>query len=254
MWNFVKTEINKQNRNNVPPLNIEGSPANGYQELACIFNDYFLNITNLTQIGNLKDDSPVTENLNAVYNRPFGQIELTPVTAQEIKNIITSLKWTTSSGYDEVPPRLLKLSLLFVISPITYLCNKSLTSGIFPSWLKYSQVTPILKKGNKFELPNYRLISLLTSFSKIFEKIIYKKLANHASAHNILSKAQYGFRTNMSTDNAIYQLMNNILKVLDNNQPVGEIFCDLYKSFDCVDHETFLINLNIMVSEEQLIN
>jgi hypothetical protein len=60
MWNFVKTEINKQNRNTGPPLNIGGSPANGYQELACIFNDYFINITNLTQICNLKDDSPVT--------------------------------------------------------------------------------------------------------------------------------------------------------------------------------------------------
>jgi hypothetical protein len=162
------------------------------------------------------------------------------VTAQEIKDIITSLKWTTSSRYDEVPPRLVKLSLLFIISPINYLCNKSLTSGIFPSWLKYSQVTPILKKGNKFELSNYRPISLLTSFTKIFEKIIYKRLANHASAHNILSKAQNGFRTNRSTDNAIYQLTNNILKALDYKQPVGGIFCDLSKAFDCVDHETLL--------------
>jgi hypothetical protein len=107
MWNFVKTEINEQNLNNVPPLNIEWSPANGYQELACVFNDYFINITNLTQIGNRKDDSPVTENLNTVYGRSFGQIELTPVTAQEIKNIIRSLKWTTSSGYVEIPLRLL---------------------------------------------------------------------------------------------------------------------------------------------------
>ena len=124
---------------------------------------------------------------------------------------------------------LLKLSLLYIISPLIYLCNKSLTSGIFPSWLKYSQVTPILKKGNKFELSNYRPVSLLTSFSKIFEKVIYKRLVNHASTHNILSKAQYGLRTNMSTDNVIYQLMNNILKALDNKQLVGGMFCDLSK-------------------------
>jgi hypothetical protein len=96
MWNFVKAEINKQNRNNVPPSNIEGSTANDYQELACVFNEYFINVTNLTQIGNLKDDSSTAENLNTVYNRPLGQIDLTPVTAQEIKNIIRSLKWTTS--------------------------------------------------------------------------------------------------------------------------------------------------------------
>jgi hypothetical protein len=123
------------------------------------------------------------------------------------------------------------------------LCNKHLTSGIFPSWLKYSQVTPIFKKGNKFELSNYRPISLLISFSKIFEKVIYKRLINHASTHNILYKAQYGCRTNMSTDNAIYQLMNNILKAIDNKQLVGGMFCDLSKAFYCVDHETLLSKL-----------
>ena len=188
MWNFVKAEINKQNRNNVPPLNIEGSPANDYQELACVFNEYFINITNPTQTGNLKDDSSAAENLNIVFNRPLGQIDLTPVTTQEIKNIIRSLKWKTSSGYDEIPPKLLKLSLPYITSPLTYLCNKSLTSGIFPSWLKHSQVTPLLKKGSKSELSNYRHISLLTSFSKIFEKVIYKRLVNHASVYNILCK------------------------------------------------------------------
>jgi len=100
-----------------------------------------------------------------------------------------------------------------------------------------------IQKGNKFELSNYRPISLLTSFSKIFEKVIYKRLVNHVSALNILSKAQYGFRTNMSTDNAIYQLTNNILKALDNKQLVGGMFCDLSKAFDCVNHETLLSKL-----------
>jgi hypothetical protein len=82
MRNFVKVEINKPNRNNVPPLNIEVSPANDYQELVCVFNEHFINVSNLTQTGNLKDDSSAAENLNTIYNRPLGQIHLTPVTAQ----------------------------------------------------------------------------------------------------------------------------------------------------------------------------
>ena len=72
MWNYVKAEINKQNRNNVPPLNTEGSPAIDYQELAGIFNEYFINITNPAQTGNLEDDSSTAENLNIVCNRPIG--------------------------------------------------------------------------------------------------------------------------------------------------------------------------------------
>jgi len=67
MWNFVKVEINKQNRNNALPLNNEGSPANDYQELAPVFNDYFINVTNQTQTGNLKDDSSAVKNLNTVF-------------------------------------------------------------------------------------------------------------------------------------------------------------------------------------------
>jgi len=133
MWNFVKTEINKQNCNNISPLNIEGSPANNHHELACIFNEYFINITNPTLTGNLNDNSSITENLNLVFNRPFEQINLTPITAQEIKKIIRSLKWKTSSGYAEIPPKLLKVSLPYIISPLIYLCNKPLTSGRFPS-------------------------------------------------------------------------------------------------------------------------
>ena len=134
---------------------MEGSSATHSQELDCIFNEYFINSTNLIQTGNLKDNSSATENLNIVYNRSFAQIELTPVTAHEIKNIIKSLKWKNSSGHDEGLPWLLKLSLPYITSPLTYLCNKSFTSGIFPTWLKYSQIAPVFKNGNKFELINY---------------------------------------------------------------------------------------------------
>jgi hypothetical protein len=52
-------------------------------------------------------------------------------------------------------------------------------SGIFPAWLKYAQIVPVFKKGDKEQPTNYRPISLLTSFSKIFEKVIYKRLDNH---------------------------------------------------------------------------
>jgi hypothetical protein len=115
-----------------------------------------------------------------------------------------------------------------------------MSSGIFLTWLKYSQVSPIFKKGVKGKLTNYRPISLLTSFSKKFKNIIYKRLDNHVISNNILAKVQYGFRNNTSTEKAIYQLVNNILKALDNKYLVGGIFCDLTKALDCVDHDILL--------------
>jgi len=80
----------------------------------------------------------------------------------------------------------------------------------------------------------------LTAFSKIVEKVIYKRLDNHITTNNILAKEQYGCRNNASTEKAIYQLTDNILKALDNKYMVGGICCDLTKAFDCVDHDILL--------------
>ena len=124
----------------------------------------------------------------------------------------------------------------YIISSLIYICNKLLLKGIFPTRLKFSQIIPILKKGKKSEISNYRPISLLTSFSKIFEKIIFNRLHNHVNTNNILAQEQYGFRTNSSTEIASYNIINNILGALNNKFTVGGIFRDLTKAFDCVNH------------------
>jgi Notch-like protein len=175
MWNLVTSETNKQGNNNELPLNIEGKTVTDFHELANIFNDYFINDTHSIQVENFDNTPSAVDNLNSARTKSFPRIHLTPVTANEIKNIIKSLKMKNSYGYDEPPPRILKMSLPYITSPLIYLCNKTMSSGIFPTWLKFSQVAPIFKKGDKDKLTNYRPISLLTLFSKIFENVIYKR-------------------------------------------------------------------------------
>jgi hypothetical protein len=76
--------------------------------------------------------------------------------------------------------------------------------GIFPTHLKYSTVKPLFKKGDINNMANYRPISLLTSFSKVFERIIYDRLLQHIEANNILAAEQYGFRLGASTEKATF--------------------------------------------------
>jgi len=110
-------------------------------------------------------------------------------------------------------------------------------SGIFPSQLKFSEINPLHKKGDKMDITNFRPISLLTSFSKILEKVIYTRLYQHINPNNILATEQYGFRNNLSTEKAPFKLTNEILLSLNNKLTVGGIFCDLEKSLDSVNHD-----------------
>jgi len=101
------------------------------------------------------------------------------------------------------------------------------TCNSFIDRLKYAVVKPIFKKGNKQEIFNYRLISLLTSFFKIIEKLIYARLHSHIDMNNILVQEQHGFWTHSSTEQAAFTLKNSILTAMNNNQMVGGVFCDL---------------------------
>ena len=176
---------------------------------------------------------------NSYFLQSFTNIKLKNTTTGEIEKIITQLKHKNSCGYDEVTTKILKMVSPFIVSPLTHICNRMLSTGTFPDRLKYSEIKPIYKKGDKTQIANYRPISLLPVFSKIFEKVLYKRLYNHLSSNNILAKEQFGFRCNTSTEMAIYTLINSILLSLNAKTLVGGLFCDLQKAFDCVNYDNY---------------
>jgi hypothetical protein len=95
-----------------------------------------------------------------------------PISEAEIKSIIHSLKPRKSSGYDEIISKILKKACASLIShPLSYICNHSLHTGVFPDHLKIGVVKPLYKKGDKTSMTNYRPISLLTVFLKYLRKL-----------------------------------------------------------------------------------
>jgi hypothetical protein len=97
----------------------------------------------------------------------------------------------------------------------------------------------IFKKGNKMNPTSYRPISLLTSFTKIFEKALFNRLAAHLNTNKLLVGNQFGFRKGIATEDAIFKLINET-NSLNNNKMAGSIFCDLEKAFDSVNHDLLL--------------
>ena len=100
----------------------------------------------------------------------------------------------SSPGWDSLPTHILKLFLADYIKPLTYLINKSFETGIFPDELKIAKIVPIFKSGDKTLVSNYRPMSVLSFFSKIFETILYNHLIEFIEKHDLLYKFQFGFR------------------------------------------------------------
>jgi hypothetical protein len=98
--------------------------------------------------------------LHREFNHPFPTIRLKCVSSKEIEVITKSLKITNSHGYDGIITKILIMSIQYISSPLTHLCNKMLYSETFPNRLKFSEVKPIFIKEDKSDTANYRPISL----------------------------------------------------------------------------------------------
>ena len=129
-----------------------------------------------------------------------------------------------------------------------------LQTSTFPDVFKMSIIKPLFNCGDRKILSNYRPISMLTNFSKIFEKIIKTRLISYLENNNLLSKNQFGFRPGLSTENALYNVSQFLYDSLDNGLKAIAVFIDFAKAFDTIQHDTLLrILLNFGISNKSLL-
>jgi len=169
-WNIVKTITNNKNtNNNISTMNIKDKISSNHLAIANAFNTYFSSVAENLLIKNFSGKNTINNNNSISYLRQnfiqsFSTIQLRKITTYEIVQIILSLKCKNTYGYDEISSRILKISTPYVLSPLTYIFNKILSPDTSPDRLKFSEVKPLYKKGDKTDVSNYRPISLLTSF------------------------------------------------------------------------------------------
>ena len=134
--------------------------------------------------------------------------------------------------------KVVKKVVSYIAKPLSDICNKSFTQGVFPDNMKIGKVIPLYKAGDRNVFSNYRPISLLSQFSKILEKLFNERLDKFIDKCNVLNNSQYGFRNKMCTTHALINLVEEISSPLDAKKfsiGVG-LFIDLKKAFDTVNH------------------
>ena len=146
------------------------------KDIANIFNNFFANVGKTTEKGLPRGSHSPSFYLKGNY---LGSIFLSPVTSHEIWTFIGKMDASKSSSPYGVPVTILKTIRDYISEPLAFLVNDSFASGNFPEKLTLARITPVFKKGSRFDKDNYRPISVLSNFSKLFEKAMYHRLFSY---------------------------------------------------------------------------
>ena len=237
LGNIIKTQSCK---NSIDSFSINGIEIRDKNEIANKLNDYFVNIG--SQLAALIPAATVNFStyLKDQYMNSFC---LFATDANEIIDIASNLKNKKSAGYDQIPVNVMKSTIYPIAEPISNIINSSLITGTVPEQLKIAKICPIFKGGERDKFINYRPISVLPSFSKIFEKVVYNRIIKYIDSKQILTNCQYGFRKKHSTSMAIIDMYDKLSASLDRNEHSVGIFVDLSKAFDTLDRNILLKKL-----------
>ena len=232
------------------------------KELVNIFNDHYINIVENTigrkpvQLGDPLDPScdegTVQKIIEEYKNNPLiikikenfnslNTFSLKPITKIKVREIIKDLDVGKSIGSDNIPAKFIKIASEHLEDPITSMINNSINKNRYCEDAKTAVIPPIFKKKDRTVKENYRPVSVLKVFSKIFEKHLKDTLQPHVD--KILSRFISAYRKYYSTNHVLISVLEGWKKQLDSGKFVGTVLMDLSKAFDCVPHDLLIAKL-----------
>lgn len=232
-WQMFKKLSNNNSADEQIVLEHNDSVLLDPKTIAKVFNETFTNIKpNNCQFNN---------NIRNVASNFF----IIPTDSHEVENIIRSMPIKHSCGIDDIPILVIKCVSTDIAVILSKIINTCFQTGIFPDKLKIAKTLPLYKKGNPKLATNYRPVSLLPVFSKVFEKIINQRLISYLQKYNILSPTQFGFLPKTSTIDAVYSSISDIVTNLERGNMVAGIYFDLSKAFDSLSHKVLLEKMQL---------
>ena len=245
-WDLIREAIGTEPKNpKIQKLIVSGSTIEDPNVITNEFNTYFANAgKNVAKtIG-----ETLTQPENFLKSKNAPSLEFSLTSQGEIVDIIRGFQLKSSYNIDGVSMKLLKAVAVENSTPLAHIFNLSLKKAVFPTSLKLSRIVPIHIGGKSELCDNYRPIALLSSFSKILEKIVSLKLVNHLEYHNCFLLRQLGFQRKKNTEHNLLNVVNFISRAMNDGDYCIGIFLDLKKAFDVCNHERLPAHGHILIN------
>ena len=241
-WSVIKHTLQKNVRcPDSTNVVLNNRMITNLDEIANEFNKYFVNIGR--SLNDRIQAATTSDDYLLQHNKPETTFNFVSGNEVYIDNVINELKNKSSYGYDTISNKHIKYARNVLTRPLTLLINQCIHTGIYPKQLKLSRVKPLHKRGDKTQFGNYRPIALLPSLSKIFERVMFDQLLAYLSNNNLLCMNQFGFRPEHSTELAALRLVDHLIAQMDMYNVPTNIYIDLSKAFDTLDHSILLSKL-----------
>lgn len=242
-WSFIKTK-KKQQSHYPAQMVLNKSVASNGKDICNLFAQNFSAVYNYSMV-----PSRICEPVAMLTNNYLTSIQFKD---NQVLKVLKRLDPNKGAGSDGIPSVFALKCAVVLAHPLRLIFNKSLDTGIFPSDWKLALVVPLHKNGNKDLIVNYRPISILPVFGKVFEQLLHPILSWHFK--QLISPNQHGFTKARSTATNLFSFMNAISTELDKRLSVDAVYTDFSKAFDRVNHQILLNKLSANGIAQTLLN
>lgn len=229
-WNYVNHKYKNFDLPNAMSFNdISSDDPNEIVNLFAkffneVYTDRVVNVSNLLSTGKFE----------CVNTCIFSSID--------VLECLCNLNLRLSCGPDEISA-VFVYNCRFVLTPVLHsIYTLSLRSGVFPERWKVSYITPVFKNGKRSDIKNYRAISKMPIFAKIFDSLVATKLG--ASFNKLLTEQQHGFVSGRSVVTNLLTYEEYLLDALEGGYQVDVIYTDFSKAFDSVNHQALCFKMS----------
>ena len=171
------------------------------------------------------------------------QFQFDSVTTSEIYKLLKNINFKNATGTDKIPPKLVKISAEVLSQPLADAINHSISKEVFPNNTKIESVSLFDKlSSDKNKVTNFRPVSVLNTFSKIYETVTKNQVIS--VLNNIFSPFLAVYQESYNTQHLLIRLLEEWRENLDNNYTVSVVLMDLSKAFNCIPHDLLIAKLS----------